>query len=298
MMKFVNLYTQTEYSLLSSSIALKSLIEKVKEYNYPAIAITDSAMHGVIKFYQQCLANQIKPVIGLRVTLVNYGVLLLYAKSYRGYENLLKLASLEALGNVNIESIAKYNHDLICVLPGDESNVVRLLLDDSTSLETVLRSFQTYSEIYPDIYLGIGFQTQIMQVKLMKLLKFGQDNDIKMVLVNKTNYLDKDDFEVFTTLKCISIGANQYLSTEKENNSHLLSVEEVNNIYKLYPSLVSNTFAIANLCNVIIPFGQYRLPKYPHPNSKDYLTELCKVGLNKRLHNLHPTLPLKTQNIW
>ena len=36
-MSFVNLYTQTEYSLLGSNIAIKDLPTKAKEKNYDAV---------------------------------------------------------------------------------------------------------------------------------------------------------------------------------------------------------------------------------------------------------------------
>lgn len=277
MMNFVNLYTQTEYSLLASSVALKDLIKKVKDLNYPALAITDKGMHGVIKFYQACLEANIKPIIGLRLSLEINSVVLLYAKSYHGYENLLKLASIDALGSVNFDSLHKHSHDLICVLAGDESDVVRHMLDNNYQMAK--KHLQTYYDIFPEVYVGVDIYTKNMQ----QLIDFGQDNYIKMVLLNKTSYLEKDDFDVYTTLRCISLGANQYLATEKELHSHLVTPDEV----KSFPfqELINNTIEIASKCNVKIPFGVYRLPKYPHPQSQDYLVELCKVGLNKRLKN-------------
>jgi DNA polymerase III alpha subunit (gram-positive type) len=86
-MNFVNLYLETEYTMLTSPIRLKELINLAKEYQYEALAITDlNNMHGVLKFYDLCLKNGIKPIIGLNVTLDSkdnfYNSLLLYAKVY------------------------------------------------------------------------------------------------------------------------------------------------------------------------------------------------------------------------
>lgn len=282
-MKFVNLYTQTEYSLLSSSIALKRLINQAKEYQYPALAITDKGMYGAIKFYQACKAHDIKPIIGLRLELDIKSVILLYAKSYQGYENLLKLASIDAISGVTLDSLRKHNLDLICVLASDESDVIRLVLDDN--LKLAKNHLQTYLDMYPDFYLGIDLQTQKMQTEFSKILAFSQDNYLKCVFLNKTNYLTKDDFEVYTTLRCIDLGSNQYMATEKEMHSYLLSPEEVIHKTSIYPQLLENTIEISDKCNLTIPFGIYRLPKYPHPQSQEYLIELCKVGLNKRLRN-------------
>ena len=62
-MKFVNLYLQTEYSLLASTLKLNHLISKAKEYGYEALGIADhNNMHGVVKFYSKCVENNIKPI--------------------------------------------------------------------------------------------------------------------------------------------------------------------------------------------------------------------------------------------
>ena len=71
-MKFVNLYLQTEYSMLQSTCKIASTVTLAKEYNYHAIAITDEGnMHGVIKFYTACKENNIHPIIGLKITYIH-----------------------------------------------------------------------------------------------------------------------------------------------------------------------------------------------------------------------------------
>ena len=65
-MKFVNLYTETEYSLLSSPNKIDELVNKACEYHYDALAITDyNNMYGAIKFYSACKEKGIKPIFGL-----------------------------------------------------------------------------------------------------------------------------------------------------------------------------------------------------------------------------------------
>ena len=69
-MQYVNLYLETEYTLLGSSVKLNELIDYAKSCNIDTLAITDlDNMHGVIKFYQKCVSNNIKPIIGLHLTL-------------------------------------------------------------------------------------------------------------------------------------------------------------------------------------------------------------------------------------
>jgi len=50
---FVHLHLHTQYSLLDGAIRPKELFERAKEYNLPALAITDHGnMFGAIDFYQ------------------------------------------------------------------------------------------------------------------------------------------------------------------------------------------------------------------------------------------------------
>ena len=71
-MEFINLYVQTEYSLLNSTIRLKDLINKAVNDGSTSLAICDNnAMYGAIKFYSLCHDNNIKPIIGLRLSLAS-----------------------------------------------------------------------------------------------------------------------------------------------------------------------------------------------------------------------------------
>ncbi len=49
---FVHLHVHTQYSLLDGAIRINDLLEKCKELDMPAVAITDhGAMHGALEFY-------------------------------------------------------------------------------------------------------------------------------------------------------------------------------------------------------------------------------------------------------
>jgi DNA polymerase-3 subunit alpha len=58
-MDFVNLFIETNYSMNGSNIKIKELIDKAIVNNYSSLAITDSRMYGVIKFYKECFKNNI-----------------------------------------------------------------------------------------------------------------------------------------------------------------------------------------------------------------------------------------------
>jgi len=102
---FVHLHVHTEYSLLDGFSRVSNLINRAKELNMNAIAITDHGnMFGVIDFYKTAKKEGIKPIIGCEVYTSprtirdkdpNYdkyqGHLILLAKNMQGYKNLIKL---------------------------------------------------------------------------------------------------------------------------------------------------------------------------------------------------------------
>ena len=105
MKKFVHLHLHTEYSLLDGLARISKLIDITKERGWDAVAITDHGnMFGALKFYEKCVENNLKPIIGCEFYISNdlhkktgkedMGHLVLIAKNNTGYGNLLKLNSI------------------------------------------------------------------------------------------------------------------------------------------------------------------------------------------------------------
>ena len=107
-MSFVHLHVHTEYSLLDGSNKIKEYVSRVKELGMNAAAITDhGAMYGCIDFYRECLAQEIKPILGCEVYVApgsrfekesaagnaRYYHLVLLAENDTGFANLTKIVS-------------------------------------------------------------------------------------------------------------------------------------------------------------------------------------------------------------
>jgi DNA polymerase-3 subunit alpha len=110
-MAFAHLHVHTEYSLLDGFSKIPQLIERAKQLEMPAMAITDhGALYGVIEFFNAAKEAGIHPVIGVEAYLASRGMLdrdpeadkksfhmLLLAENMTGYQNLLKIASAAQL---------------------------------------------------------------------------------------------------------------------------------------------------------------------------------------------------------
>ena len=105
---FVHLHLHTHYSLLDGATRIEALIERCKQFDMPAVAITDHGnMFGAIELYTAACRAGIKPIIGCETYMApgdrrnkdsrtnkSYYHLLLLAMDSTGYKNLMRLASI------------------------------------------------------------------------------------------------------------------------------------------------------------------------------------------------------------
>ena len=102
---FIHLRSLSTYSLAESTLKIKDLVSIAKKNNMPAIALTDNNnMFGVFEFAQECVKNNIQPIIGTSINVENilfnkFSQLTFLVKNEIGYKNSLHLSSLSHLNN-------------------------------------------------------------------------------------------------------------------------------------------------------------------------------------------------------
>ncbi|MGD9887451.1 MAG: DNA polymerase III subunit alpha [Bacilli bacterium] len=289
-MKFVNLYIETEYSMLRSLVKIDDLILKAKEDNQQVLTICDfEVMHGAMKFYFQCLDNRIKPIIGLKITVkiddqIDY--LLLYAKNDFGYRNLMKMSThLKTVGPLDEKTLRMFGEGLLSILPSDES----LIIDSYFYNPTLsMQRLSLYQGIFKDLYWGIDAQTTTSQNQISQFVGLAKQHGLKPVAIQRTTFLSQEDFLAYQTLRCIDLGCNEYSYSEKETSQWFLKQGQAFDLFRGFEELISNTEEIAKICDLRLKLGKYELPIFPDSKDKSfsYLTDLAKLGLNKRLKNV------------
>ena len=97
---FIHLRCLSSYSLSESTLKIKKLVNLAKKNNMPALAITDNNnMFGVFEFSQECVNNNIQPIIGTSINLIDVQLkntisqLSFLVKNEIGYKNLIYLSS-------------------------------------------------------------------------------------------------------------------------------------------------------------------------------------------------------------
>lgn len=251
-MDYVPLQVKTSYSLLSSLNNIEKLVSLAKNLGYTSLAITDSNMFGAIEFYKCCLKHQIKPIIGLELT-ISDSIIILYAKNELGYKTLIKLSTLASERNLKIDDLQDFVN-VVLVMP-----------------------FQSFNEkifnIFENKYIGYSNQSEKECIKHPK------------VFISNVLYLNKNDYQYLDYLYMIRDGkvlGEFELNTYKGH--HLLSKEEIIKIAD--EEDIQNSKHISDICNVEIKYTKNLQPIYKEGIDEfQYLTNLCQKGLNKRLNN-------------
>ena len=98
----------TEYSLLKSLIKIPTLMKFLNANNIKVCGICDDELFGIMDFYENCVSNNIKPIIGLEIEVDGIKVML-YPKNYKGYLKLLKINTAKYKNENTFENIEDNN---------------------------------------------------------------------------------------------------------------------------------------------------------------------------------------------
>ena len=308
-MSFVHLHLHTEYSLLDGAIRIDELINKAKETNMPAVAITDhGSMFGAIELYRKCKENGIKPIIGCEFyvaprsrmdkegridTEPNH--LILLAMNNVGYKNLVKLCSIGYTEGfyykprIDVEVLEKYNEGLICLSGCIAGGLSRKIINGD--VEGAKEMLQVYLSIFGKDRYYLELQDNKLREQILvnqKLLEFSKEFGVKIVATNDCHYLNKEDYDFHEVLLCIQ--TRKTLSDENRlkfqvNEFFVKTPDEMKEAFKNLPEAIANTLEIADKCNVEIEFGNTILPEFKIDEditNLEYFKRLCYEGLKNR----------------
>lgn len=299
-MDFIHLNTYSSFTLLSSTISPKALAYAAKEQGYSAVAITDrNVMYGVIPFYKYCWEIGIQPIIGLTADILiesndtneSYPLILL-AKSYTGFQNLMKISSViqtKSPMGIPTKWLKHYSKGLIAISGGLEGEIEHHILNGE--IEKAKLKCKFYKEIFEEnsFYLNLQDHGKKEEKTLNKqMVQLSVDTKTPLVASNKVYYLKKQDH--FTWQCLLAIKNNEKISTsisDQQEQYYFKAKEEMYKQFSAYKEALQNTITIAKSCQVEIPFHQSLLPKYPLKNisADDYLTSLCENGLKHKVPN-------------
>ncbi|AEV15092.1 DNA polymerase III subunit alpha [Thermus sp. CCB_US3_UF1] len=317
-LKFAHLHQHTQYSLLDGAAKLTDLLKWVKEVSpeEPALAITDHGnLFGAIEFYKKATAMGVKPILGYEAYVAaesrfdrkrgkgldgGYFHLTLLAKDFRGYQNLVRLASRAYLEGfyekprIDREILREHAEGLIALSGCLGAEIPQFILQDRLDLAEA--RLQEYLSIFGDrFFLELQNHGLPEQQKVNAVLKeFARKYGLGMVATNDGHYVRKEDARAHEVLLAVQSKTTLddperwrfpcdefYVKTPEEMRAAFPEAEWGDEPF-------DNTVVIARMCQVDLPIGDrmvYRIPRFPLPEGRteaQYLRELTFLGLLRR----------------
>ena len=313
---FVHLHTHTEFSLLDGASRIDALFQRAREYDMPALAITDhGAMFGALQFYEAGNAAGVKPIVGVETYVApasrferapgeseeKYRHLTILARDETGYRNLLRLvtdAHLEGFYHrprIDKELLAQRSEGLIGLSGCLASEVSQLLLQGQDRRAAEVAG--SYRDIFgPDRFFvelqdhGLPEQRQI----LPKLIDLADATGLRLVATNDLHYTEKVDAKPHDVLLCIQ---QQKVQTDTNrlrfdsDEFYLKSADAMREVFRERPDACDNTLLVAEMCDLQLRYGELHLPRFEPPGGEPlevYLRRLVLEGAAVRYGELTP----------
>ncbi len=322
---FCHLHSHSQYSVLQSTPAVKNLVIKAKEYNMPAVALTDLGnMYGAFKFVREALNHEIKPIVGCEFFLSEERLKLkftkdnpdrryqqvLLAKNKNGYHNLAKLSSIGFIEGlygiyprIDKELIVQYKKDLIATTGGLASEIAYLILfvGEQQAEDAFVWWHQQFGE---DFYIelnrhGLPEEDHVNEI----LLRWAEKYNVKYFAANESFYLDKEESNAHDVLLCIKEGEFQSTPIGRGRGNrfglpndqfYFKSQEEMKSRFGDLPESIKTINEIVNKIESYSLERNVLLPKFDIPKAftseDDYLKHLTYEGAKKRYGTVTPEI--------
>ena len=295
-MSFVHLHVHTQYSILDGQASIENLFNRAEELGMPALAITDHGnMYGVKEFFKFAKKHpSVKPIIGCEIYVSKgdhrlkekgYYHLILLAKNYNGYKNLVKIVSEAHINGmyyrprVSHEVIEQYHQDLICSSACLAGEVPRAIM--ARDEEAVDKAIQWHKRVFgEDYYLEVmkhktevpGLSNELYEQQCYyteEIFRLAQKHGVKVIATNDAHFVRKEDGPAHDRLICLTTNAdindpNRLRYTQQE---YLKSEEEMLELFPEHPEALANTLEVADKIESYEIDRGHVLPKFDLPES-------------------------------
>ena len=274
-MSFVHLHVHTQYSILDGQSSIENLFNRADELGMPALAITDHGnMYGVKEFFKFAAKHpNVKPIIGCEIYVSKgdhrlkekgYYHLILLAKNYQGYLNLVKIVSEGHINGmyyrprVSHEVIEKYHEGLICSSACLAGEIPRLIMArDDAGVE---KAIQWHKRVFgEDYYLEVmkhptevpGLSNDLYEQQCYyteEIFKLAAKHGIKVIATNDAHFVRKEDGPVHDRLICLT--TNSFIDDPQRlrytQQEYIKTEEEMAALFPDHPEALSNTLEVAS----------------------------------------------------
>ena len=295
---FIHLRCLSSYSLSESTLKIKKLVNLAKKNNMPALAITDNNnMFGVFEFAQECINNNIQPIIGTSINLIDIQIkntisqLSFLVKNETGYKNLIYLSSLSYLNKnrdvgISIADIEGHTEGLFCFL-GGEFNPLLILHNQNKQTDDFIN---TLKKLFNNNLL---FELQRINDSDIdsfedELIRKSHKFNIPLIGTNNIKFGEVDEFSAHDALLCVAQKTTINSGNRKTSNNQIAfkNNEQMLDIFSDIPEILENNFNVAISCSYYPREVLPKLPKFKNNlnlSESDLLVKIASNGLDKKI---------------
>ena len=310
MQDFVHLHVHTYYSILDGQSSVQKLVDKAVADGMRGMAITDHGnMFGIKELFNYC--NKVngkrkdegkepfKPIFGCEMYVAHHRKedkvkehgdmggyhLIVLAKNYHGYKNLIKLVSRAWVDGYYMrprtdrEDLEKYHEDLIVCSACIGGEVPKKILNDD--IAGAREAIEWYRRVFGDDYylelqrhevtdpsVRANRETFPLQQKANRvLIELAHEYGIKLICTNDAHFVDQDNAEAHDHLLCLATGKDlddptRMLYTKQE---WFKTRQEMNDVFSDVPEALSNTLEILDKVEMYSIDHAPIMPFFPIP---------------------------------
>ena len=309
---FIHLHVHTYYSILDGQSSIKRLVDKAIGNGMRGMAITDHGdMFGIKEFHDYVGGinkgrkkeglEPFKPIFGCEMYVSRYGGkelrrgkedmsgyhLIVLAKNYKGYKNLIKLVSNSWVDGYYMRprtdraDLEKYHEGLIVCSACIAGEVPHKILEGD--IAGAREAVEWYHGVFGDDYylelqrhevtdptIRANRETFPLQQKANKvLIELAKEYGIKLICSNDAHFVDQENAEAHDHLLCMSTGKDLDDPTRMlySKQEWFKTREEMNAIFSDVPEALANTTEILDKVEIYSLDHDPIMPFFPIPES-------------------------------
>ena len=307
---FIHLHVHTYYSILDGQSKISKLVDKAIGNGMKGMAVTDHGdMFGIKEFHDYCIGinkkrqkeglEPFKPIFGCEMYVSRCGSkslrrgkedqsgyhLIVLAKNYQGYKNLIKLVSNSWVDGYYMrprtdrEDLERYHEGLIVCSACIAGEVPKKILNGD--MAGAREAVEWYHRVFgDDYYLELqrhevknpaqraNRETFPLQQQANKvLIELAREYGIKLICSNDVHFVDEENAEAHDHLLCLSTGKDLDDPTRMlySKQEWFKTREEMNAIFSDVPEALSNTLEILEKVEIYSLDHDPIMPFFPIP---------------------------------
>ncbi len=330
MQDFVHLHVHTYYSILDGQSSIKRLVDKAVADGMKGMAVTDHGdMFGIKEFSDYCESvnkkrkkegkEPFKPIFGCEMYVARNGSkerkkdkndmsgyhLIVLAKNYRGYKNLIKLVSRSWVDGYYMRprtdraDLEQFHEGLIVCSACIAGEVPKKILNGD--IAGAREAVEWYHRVFGDDYylelqrhevkdptIRANRETFPMQQKANRvLIELAKEYGIKLVCTNDAHFVDQENAEAHDHLLCLSTGKDLDDPTRMlySKQEWFKTREEMNEVFGDVPEALSNTVELLDKVEIYSLDHDPIMPFFPIPESFGTEEEWRRKFTEKQLYD-------------